>query len=174
MKLRATRARLVATSALGLGISLVLAAATLISRHFIESTASHSRAPVLRPAAVFAPTLLRQGAGDKEIDAVSGFDPQTSISLAASIAKRAAGKAVADDQAEDARPTHAPAPVPEELLLSLAPPVGDPDPSTPAVMTPRSRAARTSPPPDAPTASPPRPAPAAPRLEMIDENLWRP
>jgi hypothetical protein len=177
MKLRATRARLVATSALGLGISLVLAAATLISRHFIESTASHSRAPLLRPAAVFAPTLLRPGAGDKEIDAVSGFDPQAAIARAASIAKRAAGKAVADDQAEDARPAHAPAPVPEELLLSLAPPVGGPDPfaaAAPAGVPPRSPAARTSHPPDAPAASAPRSAPAEPRLEMIDENLWRP
>ena len=159
MKLRATRARLIATSALGLGISLVLAAATLISRHFIESTASHSRAPVLRPAAVFAPSVSGEGAGDKEIDAVSGFVPQAA--------------------SEDARPTHAPAPVPEELLLSLAPPADDPDPSAVAApgasaatgVPPRSRAVRTNHAQDPPPAST---APAEPRLEMIDENLWRP
>jgi hypothetical protein len=166
MKLRAARARLIATSALGLGISLVLATATLISRHFIESTAAHSRAPVLRPAAVFAPTLLGAGAGDKEIDAVSGFVPQPRAA--------AGGTKASGETTEDGAAAHAPVPVPEELLLSLAPPAGDPEP-TPATphgtgpetmgATPRSPAPRTPGPPS---------APAEPRLEMIDENLWRP
>jgi hypothetical protein len=166
MKLRAARARLIATSALGLGVGLVLAAATLISRHFIESTAAHSRAPVLRPAAVFAPTLLGAGASDKEIDAVSGFVPQPRAAL-----ERTMG---ADETAEDGSAPHAPVPVPEELLLSLAPPAGDPEPTRapPRKIAPGTTGAvPRSPAPRTPGAPNP---PAEPRLEMIDENLWRP
>jgi hypothetical protein len=150
------RARLAATSTLGLGIALVLAAATSISHLYIESTATRSRAPVLRPAAVFAPTLLGSGAGEKEIDAVSGFTPHVAIA-------EGGGKRGSAGTTNDVRAAHAPVPVPEELLLSLAPPLAGDAPAPPA-------AARTSP----AAKAPPAPRPAEPRLEMIDDNLWRP
>jgi hypothetical protein len=166
MKLRAGRARLIATAALGLGVGLVLAAATLISRHFIESTAAHSRAPVLRPAAVFAPTLLGAGASDKEIDAVSGFVPQPRAALE--------GTMGAGETTENGSAPHAPVPVPEELLLSLAPPADDPGPTT--AIPRRTAPGTTGAVPRSPAARTPRVpiAPAEPRLEMIDDNLWRP
>jgi hypothetical protein len=167
MTLRAARARLVATSALGLGIGLVLVAATLISRRFIEEPGSRSRPPLLRPAAVFAPTLLRDVAGPREIDAVTGqaFAP---------------ANPTAAPPASEAVPAHAPQPVPEELLLALAPKTLGPDEepgghddsaAQDAADTPAPKLSRPAP--ADPTARPSAKTPE-PRLELIDDNLWTP
>ena len=151
MTLGAARARLVGTLALGVGIAVVLGAATFIARRTIEAPGTHSTPPVLRPAAVFAPTLLRDVTGPRDIDAITapGMNP------------------TAPPQQPAAALSHAPQPIPEELLLALGPPAPAPEVSAPAAPPQEKRAA--------PPASRPKPAPpAGPHLEMLDQNLWGP
>jgi hypothetical protein len=151
MTLGAARARLVATLALGFGISVVLGAATFIARRTIEAPAARSTPPVLRTAAVFAPTLLQDVTRPEELDAITG----------------PASNAVAQPAAPPAR-AHAPQPIPDELLLALGAPAAaneTPAPTAAPVASDHAPAAASR---------PKAVAPAGPRLELVDQNLWGP
>jgi hypothetical protein len=172
MKLRGAGARLLSTAALALGIGFVLAAATIISRRFIETPARRARPPVLRQAAVFAPTLVGAGTAAGEIDAIAGpaWPAQAAVRLWAppSVDAYAASQKVSPTAV--ALADHAPRPVPAELLRSLCPPAAGTVP-TGGPVAPKPAAARPTSPAALPLA---KPAPPEPRLELIDENIWHP
>ena len=165
MRLREARARFGLSFALGLGVSAVLALATIISRRFIETPGSLSRPPVLRAAAVFAPTLRGEVAGPRELDAVAGpragdgaEDQDATTSAAAAILE---GK-LDPGQGPAGVPAHRPQPIPEDLLLSLAY-------RAPLAANLGQAAARARPSRPAPAARPPE---EPPPLELIEEDLW--
>lgn len=147
MTLAAFRSRFGPSFALGLGVALLLAVATVLSRWLIEAPGSRPRTPLLRPAAVFAPSLVPAVAAGAAVEQPPRFD-QTSMGHPGG---------------------HTPQPIPEELLLAL----GAPAAPTPPVGPPVAEAVAPTMGAEIKPAEPSQPAKPEPKIELLNEDLWQ-
>jgi hypothetical protein len=149
MTLAAFRSRFGPSFALGLGVALLLAVATLLSRWLIEAPGSRPRTPLLRPAAVFAPSLVPAVAAGAAVERPPRLD-QTSVGHPSA---------------------HTPQPIPEELLLALG---GVPAPEpTPPVGPPVAEAAAPGVSGEIKPVKPSQPPKPEPKIELLNEDLWQ-